>query len=92
MKCFEDVNKRQAIETELHRLLDSVKYSYELEMMGRDIGDSTSLVTYMMAFIEQKQGSLDSIRENLIKDTEIFLTSGIWYAWSFMNRCRASCE
>lgn len=77
MKCFEDVNKRQAIETELHRLLDSVKYSYELEMMGRDIGDSTSLVTYMMAFIEQKQGSLDSIRENLIKDTEIFLTSGI---------------
>ena len=77
MKCFEDVNKRQAIETELHRLLDSVKYSYELEMMGRDIGDSTSLVTYMMAFIEQEQGSLDSIRQNLIKDTEIFLTSGI---------------
>ena len=77
MKCLEDANKHKVIETEQLRLLEGVKYYWGLLLIDRDIGDSTSLVTYMMAFIEQKQGSMDSIRQNLIKDTEIFLTSGI---------------
>ena len=77
MKGLEDANKHKVIETELLRLLEGVKYYWGLLLIDRDIGDSTSLVTYMMAFIEQKQGSMDSIRQNLIKDTEIFLTSGI---------------
>ena len=77
MKCLEDANKHKVIEPELLRLLEGVKYYWGLLLIDRDIGDSTSLVTYMMAFIEQKQGSMDSIRQNLIKDTEIFLTSGI---------------
>ena len=77
MKCLEDANKHKVIETELLRLLEGIKYYWGLLLIDRDIGDSTSLVTYMMAFIEQKQGSMDSIRQNLIKDTEIFLTSGI---------------
>ena len=74
MKCLEDANKHKVIETELLRLLEGVKYYWGLLLIDRD---TTSLVTYMMAFIEQKQGSMDSIRQNLIKDTEIFLTSGI---------------
>ena len=77
MKCLEDANKRKVVETELLRLLEGVKYYWRLRLIVRDIGDTTSLVTYMMAFIEQKQGSIDSIRQSLIKDTEIFLTSGI---------------
>ena len=46
MKCLEDANKHKVIETELLRLLEGVKYYWGLLLIDRDIGDSTSLVTY----------------------------------------------
>lgn len=77
MKCLEDPNKQKAVEAELHRLLDTVLSMLTRSIMTRDIGDSASIVTYMIEFVKQTPGSKESVRETLIKNTEIFLTSGL---------------
>ena len=76
MKCLEDPNKQKAVEAELHRLLDTVLSMLSRFIMTRDIGDSASIVTYMIEFIKQTPGSKELVKNTLIKNTEIFLTSG----------------
>ena len=77
MKCLEDPNKQKAVEAELHRLLDTVLSMLSRLIMTRDIGDSASIVTYMIEFVKQTPGSKELVKETLIKNTEIFLTSGL---------------
>lgn len=79
MKCLEDPNKQKAVEAELHRLLDTVLLMFSRSIMTRDIGDSASIVTYMIEFIKQTPGSKELVKNTLIKNTEIFLTSGWFY-------------
>ena len=79
MKCLEDPNKQKAVEAELHRLLDTVLSMFSRSIMTRDIGDSASIVTYMIEFIKQTPGSKEMVKNTLIKNTEIFLTAGWFY-------------
>ena len=76
MKCLEDPEKQKQVEKELHKLLSQATFILPLCITCRSIGDTSSIITYIMVFLNQMPGDITTLRSTLKKETNVFLQSG----------------
>lgn len=76
MKCLEAPEKQKQVEKELHKLLSQATFILPLCITCRSIGDTSSIITYIMVFLNQMPGDITTLRSTLKKETNVFLQSG----------------
>ena len=76
MKCLDDPEKQKQVENELHKLLSQATCILPLCVTCRSIGDTSSIITYILVFLNQMPGDITTLRSTLKKETNVFLQSG----------------